>query len=284
MTDTYLLLTPLLMLAVVALVGFVGCDSLFGLDHVDPVPPAPTNLTALAGDNRVDLSWDAYAGASVMRVKRGESHGNYMMLDPPLAGTTTSFVDMTAQNGITYFYVVVAYVGSNVSNNSNEVVVTPGVEAFITFVTSESLGTLGNFGGWVGMGIQIGARALTVRTLGRYICPNNTGDHRIKIVDGATKADIPGAVVTAVSPDPMGKYKYGTLASSVVLNPGAEYYIISEETATGDQFYGSVDTSVGTSGDASRVFAVNGDGMGQYATGSIPNFVYGPMNFQYNII
>jgi hypothetical protein len=39
MTDPYLLLTPLLALAVLALARFVGCDEVFDLEPVEPVPP-----------------------------------------------------------------------------------------------------------------------------------------------------------------------------------------------------------------------------------------------------
>ena len=44
--DAFLLLTPILVLAVVALVGFVGCDVVFGLGDVafDQGEPATVGL------------------------------------------------------------------------------------------------------------------------------------------------------------------------------------------------------------------------------------------------
>jgi hypothetical protein len=42
--DWYVLLTPLVALAVIALLGFTGCDKLFSLVHVEPVTP-PTTFT-----------------------------------------------------------------------------------------------------------------------------------------------------------------------------------------------------------------------------------------------
>jgi regulation of enolase protein 1 (concanavalin A-like superfamily) len=73
-----------------------------------PSPPAaPASLSATAGDARVTLSWPAVSGATSYTGKRGVvSGGPYTVLSAGL--TTTSFVDTTAANGSTYFYVVTA--------------------------------------------------------------------------------------------------------------------------------------------------------------------------------
>jgi hypothetical protein len=57
--DWYVLLTPILALAVIGLLGFTGCDQLFGLNEVEPPPPTtmltfearlPSHLTVLASE------------------------------------------------------------------------------------------------------------------------------------------------------------------------------------------------------------------------------------------
>ena len=84
--------------------------------------PAPTGLTATAGINSVALNWTAAAGAVTYNIYRSGSSGAYS--GPPLASVTaptTTYVDNTAANPNTYFYVVRTVIGGVESPNSNEV-------------------------------------------------------------------------------------------------------------------------------------------------------------------
>ena len=69
----FLLLTPILMLAVVALVGFVGCSFQGGSVAL----PAPTDLTAVSGNGSVALTWNngSTSPADSYNVKRGTMSG-----------------------------------------------------------------------------------------------------------------------------------------------------------------------------------------------------------------
>ena len=62
MRDSYLLLTPILVLGVIGLVRFVGCDIVFGVTAVDPAPPSFVVDQAL-GKIRNDFS--GFAGMAV---------------------------------------------------------------------------------------------------------------------------------------------------------------------------------------------------------------------------
>jgi uncharacterized delta-60 repeat protein len=67
-----------------------------------PGPAAPT-LAATAGNARVVLNWNTFAGASGHRVQRSTSYyeGPYTTIAQP--GTNT-YTDLTAVNGTTYYY------------------------------------------------------------------------------------------------------------------------------------------------------------------------------------
>ena len=83
----------------------------------------PTNLKAVPGDGKVDLSWDAVDGATSYIVKRSLTPGG-----PYETITTTSaitYTDIDVTNGTTYYYVVTAIVNNIESDNSNEASATP---------------------------------------------------------------------------------------------------------------------------------------------------------------
>lgn len=86
-------------------------------------PPAPADLTAIAGDGRATLSWNASVGASSYNVKRSQvSQSGYLQV-----GSTTgiNFTDLGLINGTSYFYVVSAVNGSGEGLNSIEALVVP---------------------------------------------------------------------------------------------------------------------------------------------------------------
>jgi fibronectin type 3 domain-containing protein len=69
-------------------------------------PAAPSSGYASAGSDQVNLVWGAVSGAASYSVKRSASSGGpYTVL---YTGSATSFVDLTAANGSTYYYIVTA--------------------------------------------------------------------------------------------------------------------------------------------------------------------------------
>jgi hypothetical protein len=88
------------------------------------VPLPPTGLTAVAGDHRVDLAWNPSAGALSYSVKRATTSGGpYTTVAGGIVGT--AFADTTAENGVTYFYVVTAANDTGESLPSNQASATP---------------------------------------------------------------------------------------------------------------------------------------------------------------
>ncbi|MEI7910733.1 MAG: MBG domain-containing protein, partial [Verrucomicrobiota bacterium] len=107
------------------------------------VTGTPTNLVATPGNNAAKLTWSAAGGASAYNVKRAlVSGGPYATVGTT---STTSYMDATATNGSTYFYVVSATNGSVESSNSGEASVIPAALPSTTSLAS-SLGATGAYG------------------------------------------------------------------------------------------------------------------------------------------
>ncbi|MGD1041573.1 MAG: cellulase family glycosylhydrolase [Sedimentisphaerales bacterium] len=104
----------------------------------DTIPPAaPTGLTAKAGDNYVSLNWNDNSEVDIngYNVYRSTiSGGTYTRLNGTLL-SNSDYIDYTAVNGTTYYYVVTAVdTSSNESANSSEAT-SMGVEIIGSWVT-----------------------------------------------------------------------------------------------------------------------------------------------------
>jgi beta-galactosidase len=97
--------------------------ALAGATAPSSVPAAPASLTATAGDGQVTLGWAASAGATAYLVKRSTTSGSgYVVIDTTSA---TSYVDLSANSGATYYYVVAATNLAGASGNSPQASATP---------------------------------------------------------------------------------------------------------------------------------------------------------------
>ncbi|MGA2888236.1 MAG: sugar-binding protein [Terracidiphilus sp.] len=112
-TDDYHNLTTAKYNALVNLTGYT----------VGATPFAPGDLVATAGNQAVGLNWEAVPSAANYNVKRSlVSGGPYTTLATVSAPT---YADSSVTNGTTYYYIVTAMNGSNVSAPSNEAGATP---------------------------------------------------------------------------------------------------------------------------------------------------------------
>ena len=114
-----------------------------------------------------------------------------------------------------------------------------------SFVTSKIPGLLrNNYSGWVGMHVTIGASPVSVVSLGRIYVPGNATTHTLKMVNANTGLDVPGGTVSVnMAAGVAGSFVYGIFPNSVRLNAGGSYYILSQETMGGDQWYDGISPS-----------------------------------------
>ena len=284
MNDTFLLLTPVLMLPIVALLGFVGCDKLLGFEHIPDPQPGPTNFTATAGDGRVDLSWDAYSGATEFHVFRGEVSGDYpdkfLVAASGMNAPPTTYADMTAMNGRTYYYVVTAVTSSGESNRSDEVTAEP-IATTVDFVTAFTVGTPANtFNGWAGMEVTVAGQSLDIHALGRVYAAGDVHQHTLKIIDKATLTDV-ASVTLDTAGGTVSQMQTVPLVNPVTLNQNTTYYIVSQETTGADLVFMD-DSTVQTTGVASVINAISGDGV-TFFNGTPGYHCFGPLTFKYSV-
>jgi len=202
-----------------------------------------------------------------------------------IAGATASFyttpVLALADDGTQYRCVITNPQGSVTSNAATLTVLSAGTP----FLVSQAPGTLrNNFSGWVGMSVLVGNAPLVVTSLGRFIAPGNTGTHILKIFDPAAGADVPGGSVTInTAGAPVGTYLYRNLPARITLNANAKYYIVSQETLGGDQWYDNDTTGQPTIDGllGNSVYTSNNVFSEALLTGGR---LYVPLNFIYTVI
>jgi len=152
--------------------------------------------------------------------------------------------------------------------------------AMVTNVTLSAT-VRNNHGGWLGTRIVVGASLLVVSDLGRWVRTGNTNAHTLKLVrsDGY---DVPGASVSLnTSGATAGQFAYATLVAPVILEAGATYYLVSQETNGGDTWYDLDNTLVPTGAFAltGQVWAYNSTAV--YTVYSATNKGYIPVNLKY---
>ena len=86
----------------------------------ESAPAPPSNLAAVAGDARVNLSWTASSGAVRYDIKRAEGSGPFGFLTTVTTGT--GYVDAPLANGTTYHYSVIAGSANGLRSADSEVV------------------------------------------------------------------------------------------------------------------------------------------------------------------
>jgi len=136
-------ITPRVLGVLACCLLMVGCLDEEGTANPPAATPAtPANLTAIAGNAAVALSWTASNGTERYHLKRSmTSGGPFSEIAVP---TSTSFNDLGLANGATYFYVISASNPAGQSNDSPQVSATPVAPATIPATPGGFSATAGN--------------------------------------------------------------------------------------------------------------------------------------------
>ena len=103
---------------------FHSAIKLNATDPGDPTTPDLLNLKAIAGNSRVDLSWNALTDAASYIIKRSTiAGGPYTTIASGTIGNT--YTDTDVINGTSYYYIITEVVNGKENKNSNEASATP---------------------------------------------------------------------------------------------------------------------------------------------------------------
>jgi hypothetical protein len=285
MTDSYLLLTPVLVLGVLALIRFIGCNWVFGVDETILGLPAPADIHLVPGDQSVTLSWDydPQDAVSFTVIYGTVMGGPYPDQVTVLAGSSFQHTATVTGlvNGTKYFFVITSDTGSSDAGiyDSAEVSATPGVTPFI--VTTQLGQARTNFTGLVGMAIAIGPTDVIVTQLGRIVGPANTQSHLLSIVEVGSDATL-ASVTIQMPAGPVGDYAFVALPQPVTLQAFRQYFVVSHEVDGGDLWHDLPTNVVTTTNVASITSGVaNDDAAPGFTLQGGPNQLYVPVNFRY---
>ena len=136
-----------------------------------------------------------------------------------------------------------------------------------------------DFTGLVGMKFTVGSSALNISAIGRVCVAGNSQTHAVKLVLASTAVDVPGGTASVnMTGCTGGQFVYTSLASPITLPAGSSYYLASQETVGGDQWYDF--GTVSTTGDGSVTSSIYFDGASWIPVNG-PNSSYVPPNFLY---
>ncbi|MBZ5676447.1 MAG: hypothetical protein LAP61_19595 [Acidobacteriia bacterium] len=270
--------------------GPVDFEYTVGVAPPPPPPPAPVvtqdpvSSTVTAGQTATFSVTATGTGLSYQWQSQAPGGSSFANIAGATSGSYTTPATQVAGSG-TQFRCVVTNGGGSVNSGAATLTVQPPVPSGPTpFVTSKVFGTPRNdFNGWIGMAVHVGSSPLIVNALGRIKTTGSTGSHLMKIVDGATGVDLPGASVSvATAGGTVGSFVYANLASPIGLSAGSTYYILSQETSGGDKWDDYNNTVVQTTSDATAKSAVYSSGASYFVIGSTGQ-TYGPVDFQYTV-
>ncbi|MFC0772142.1 LamG-like jellyroll fold domain-containing protein [Terrimonas alba] len=117
----------------------LSASEILALVYQSVPPPSPINLSVIGGNNQIALTWSAPTSAAGYNVKRAETaEGPFTTIANV---TSTSYVDTTAENCKTYFYVVSAINSVGEGTNSSVASLSFGKK-----LTGALIGTNGSWG------------------------------------------------------------------------------------------------------------------------------------------
>ncbi len=152
----------------------------------------------------------------------------------------------------------------------------------VPLVTSFTPGTVrNNYTGWLGMRLLVGASPLDVRSLGRVYLNGNVQNHELRLVRASDGVTVASTIWTPTGGSDK-QIKHMPLAVPVMLDANTEYYLASQETSGGDQWFHRDTTVVTTTAATVQSPIYSSDGtVWTVPGGSTPGTSYIPVSLDY---
>jgi hypothetical protein len=258
-----------------------------GIVVVAPNSPPTVSITSPTNNSNF------LAGANIsLAADASDIDGSITKVEFFYGGTNKIGEALSAPYGITWNNVAAASYSltakatdnngaTTTSSAVNITVTTPATNGEVAFVTGKTLGTLrNNLSNFAGMKITVGAEAISVMQLGRVFVAGNSGTHTIKIVKASDGSDVAGGSVSlAMAGGTAGQFKYARLSTPILLLANTAYYIVSQETSGGDQWYDSNTTLTAT--NAATINSGIYRNVSTWTAGGTTNHSFVPVDFKY---
>jgi Big-like domain-containing protein len=154
-----------------------------------------------------------------------------------------------------------------------------GPGPFVTAYNLNNSRIRNDYTGWVGMQFTVASDPISIASLGRVCLSGNSGTHTVKLVRASDGADVPGgSAVVAMAGCVAGQFAYTALSNPVTLQAGAKYYLVTQETSGGDQWYDLAPLTA--SNLATITNSIYSSGASWLSNGG-PSTSYAPPNFRY---
>ena len=272
-----------------------GRDAVINGVFFDPpnAAPLPVSISVWPASSNVSAG---FSEQLIANVSNTQNTAVTWTIAPPVGSISASGVYTAPSNITSAQNVIVTATSTADATKSASATITlqPPVSGVSgsALVVSAGLGKVRNdYTGWVGFGFKVGLTPMIVSGLGRIAVAGNSQAHTVKLVDasadgpppffGRAGTDVPGGSALVMPGNaPPGTFAYAALGAPLTLAASKTYYVLTQETFGGDQWY-DYNTFIQTSADATGMGPVYGTS--SWTSTVAAGFTYAPVDVRYTL-
>lgn len=272
-----------------------GRDAVINGVFFDPsnAPPLPVSIGVWPADSTVTAGYSEQLIANVTNTTNTAVTWSF---SPTVGSISESGVYTAPANvtGVQNVVVTATSVDDPTKTASGTLTLQPSTGSVNgnSLVGSTGLGTIRNdYSGWVGFGFKVGATPMIVQGLGRISVAGNTQSHVVKLVQASSDGPPPffdrpgtdvqgGNVLVTPGNTAPGTFAYAALGTPLALAASSTYYVLTQETLGGDEWYG-YNTYVQTSPDGTGTGPVYGSS--SWTSTIVAGYTYAPVDLKYTL-